>query len=67
MAIAVGVARGGTATRVAEDALASAALDPAELLRVDVHELASTLAFVSDRLLEPDPAKTAHPAPFQHC
>ena len=48
------------------DALAGAALDPAELLDVDMHELTRPRALVADRLLEPDPAEPAHALPLQH-
>jgi len=47
------------------DAPAGAAFDPAELLDVDVHELASPRALVALRLLESDPAEPAHPLPLQ--
>ena len=43
-------------------ALAGAALDPAELLDIEMDELARPGALVADRLLEPDPAEPAHPA-----
>src|SRR5215204_3897144 len=49
----------------AADALASAALVPAELLDVDMHELARATALVADGLLETDPAEPAHPASVQ--
>jgi hypothetical protein len=45
------------------DAFARATDDPAELLDVDMDELARTRALVTDRLLEPDPAELAHPDP----
>jgi len=41
------------------DALAGAALDPAEPLDVDVHELARACALVADGWLEPEPAEPA--------
>src|SRR5262245_27467241 len=57
---------GGAATLVlaltAADAFAGASFDPAELLDVDVDELARTRAFVAPRRLEPDPAQAAHAA-----
>ena len=40
-------------------------LDPAELLDVDVDELARPGALVADRRLEPEPAEPAHPDPRQ--
>jgi hypothetical protein len=54
-----------TALMAAAEALAGAALDAAELLDVDVHELAGTLALVAARRLEPEPAELAHPDPGQ--
>jgi hypothetical protein len=45
--------------------LAGAALDPPELLDVDVDELAGTLALVALGRLEPQPAELAHPDPSQ--
>jgi hypothetical protein len=47
------------------DAPACTSLDPAELLDVDVDELARPRALVADRLLEPEPAELAHPNPRQ--
>ena len=47
------------------DAFAGAALDPAELLDVDVDELARTLMLVADRLLEPEPAQPTQPEPVR--
>jgi len=47
------------------DAPACTSLDPAELLDVDVDELARPRALVADRLLEPEPAELAHPRPGQ--
>jgi hypothetical protein len=41
------------------DALAGTALDAAEPLDVDVHELARARALVAERPLEPDPAEPA--------
>jgi len=49
----------------AEHMFASAALDPAELLDVDVYELARPRALVTHRLLEPEPAKPAKSEPGQ--
>jgi hypothetical protein len=45
--------------------LAGAALDAAELLDVDVNELARALALVTLRRLEPEPPELAHPDPRQ--
>jgi hypothetical protein len=36
-------------------------MDAAELLDVDMDQLARTLALIADRRLEPEPAKLAHP------
>jgi hypothetical protein len=47
--------------RAAADAPTSTALDPAELLDVDVQQLAWPRAFVADGRLEPEPTQTAHP------
>src|SRR5512133_535634 len=41
-------------------------LDAAELLDIDVHELARTLTLVPQRRLEPDAAEPPHPAATQH-
>jgi hypothetical protein len=49
----------------AADALAGAALDPAELLDVDVDKPARPRVFVAERLLEPDPTEPAHPRSLQ--
>jgi hypothetical protein len=46
-------------------AFAGTAFDPAELLDVDVHELAGPAALVAQRLLEADPAEPAEPEPGQ--
>src|SRR5437764_5436894 len=61
----VGAAAFVLAQTVAES-LAGAAFDPAELLDVNVQELARPRAFVADRLLEPDPAQAAHAAAREH-
>jgi len=54
-----------SAVRVALDAsghaLAGAALDPAQLLDVEMDELARARALVAKRLLEPEPAQAAEP------
>jgi hypothetical protein len=42
------------------DALADAALDSAEPLDIDVHELARARALVAARRLQPDSAELAH-------
>jgi hypothetical protein len=47
------------------DALPGAGVDPAELLHVDVDQLAGPLALVTLWRLEPDPAELAHPNPRQ--
>jgi len=39
--------------------------DAAELLHVDVDQLARTRALVADGLLKPEPAQPAHPDPRQ--
>src|SRR5512132_3761126 len=52
--------------RAAADALAGAALDPAELLDVEVDELARSGALEAKRLLEPDPPEPPHPRPLEH-
>src|SRR5512133_417837 len=44
---------------------ARAALDPPQLLDVEMDELAGTLALVAARRLEPEPAELAHPDPGQ--
>jgi hypothetical protein len=49
----------------AEDALAGATLDAAELLDVDVDELAGSGALVPHGRLQPDPAEPAQPAAGQ--
>src|SRR5436305_3318056 len=46
-----------------DDALPSAAVDPSELLDVDVQQLAGTRALVALRGLQPDPAELPDPAP----
>ena len=53
------------ARRPPRDAFAGAAFDPAELLDVDVDELARPRALVADGLLEPEPAEPAHPDRFR--
>jgi hypothetical protein len=65
--MAVQVAVGGTeaAALVAERAFAGAALDPPQLLHVDVNELARSSSLIPHSLLEPEPAKLAHPDPGQ--
>jgi hypothetical protein len=49
----------------AADSFAGAALDAAELLDIDVHELAGSGALVANGLLESDPAEPAHADPGQ--
>src|SRR5439155_23336489 len=49
----------------AADALAGTVFDSAELLDVNVDELARPRALVADGLLEPEPAELAHPDPGQ--
>jgi len=49
----------------AAPALADAALDPAELLDVDVHELAGSRALIAHAWLASDPSQPAHPDPGQ--
>ena len=62
----VGAARPIAAGEAAADPFAGAALDPAELLDVDVHDLARTGALVAQWLLQPDPAQPAHAAALEH-
>lgn len=50
----------------AADPFAGASRDPAELLDVDMHELARPRAFVADRLLEPQPAESTDAVLLQH-
>jgi hypothetical protein len=47
------------------DAPSCSALDPGELLDVDVDKLAGPRPLVADRLLEAEPAEFAHPDPGQ--
>jgi hypothetical protein len=47
------------------DPLASASLDPSELLQVDMDQLPSDGPFIALRGLQPEPAQTAHPNPGQ--
>jgi hypothetical protein len=54
--VAAGVVRAAT-----EDPLAGAAVDPAELLDVDVNQLAGRGAFIANRGLQAQPAELAHP------
>ena len=42
------------ATLASEDAFAGAALDPAELLDVDMHKLTRPRALIANRLLKPE-------------
>jgi hypothetical protein len=48
------------------DAPAGTTVDAAELLDVDVDELARLCVLVADWLLEPDPAELAHPVSLEH-
>jgi len=64
-AVAVDTRRVVMLAQAVADALAGAALDPAEPLDVDVHELAGARALVADRLLEPDPTEPAQPQAAQ--
>src|SRR4029450_12394079 len=52
--------------RAAADALAGAALDPAELLDVEVDELARSGALEAKRLLETGAPEPPHPRPLEH-
>ena len=52
--------------RPASDAFAGPALDPGELLHIDVDELARPGVLVPDSWLEPDPAEPPDPARAQH-
>src|SRR5271169_21457 len=61
LATTVGVGRVVVLMQTVAPALAGAALDPAELLDVDVDELARPRAFVANRLLESKPAQPPHP------
>jgi len=61
----VSAARPVAARRASTNAFAGAARDPAELFDVDVDELAGSRALIPDRLLEAEPAKSAHPQPLQ--
>jgi len=65
LAFSVDASRVVVFAHAAADTLAGAALDPAKPFDVDVDELARTLAFIADRLLEPDPAQPAQPEPRQ--
>jgi len=53
------------ALSAAADAVAGTR-NAAQILDVDVHELARPLTLVADGLLEPDPSEPAHPKPTQH-
>jgi hypothetical protein len=66
-AVAVAVGEGAlvVAAQTIADALARPALDPAELLDVDVHELPRPCALVAAGGLEPQPAELAEPDPGQ--
>ena len=64
-ACVVGVAAGVVLIAVVAPALAGTADDPAELLDVDVDELARPGAPIADRRLEPEPAQAAQPDPGQ--
>jgi hypothetical protein len=57
----VGVGRVVVLLRQIAPAFAGAAFDPAELLDVDVHELARSRAFVALGRLETEPTEAAHP------
>ncbi len=64
-AVAVDAPWVGMLADPAADALAGAALDPSELLDVDVDELARPRALIPARLLEPEPAEPADTLPLQ--
>src|SRR5215208_1939260 len=51
--------------RNASDALAGTTVDPAELLDVEVHQLAGAGALVTDRLVLAEATQAAHPDPSQ--